>query len=846
VILLLIDEKSSAKQGRLVCSTYIGELTRTQKGYVSGKYKKTSDKELTDFIKKHEESCIYRIGNNTVTFDISNAKNSWNHFMILGYENNHKIVIVDNCQNLTIKRVSLEKNRLFVIADSEVIRIEEKHKIIPFVNDTCIIVKNNMYLIDASIDIKVLKQVVFSKRPKAEISLMELFNNIRKEDRNKICENVDIEVLLREKNNSLIAEPKMLYDGKPVKILSDKTVLHNGTEYYRDYNSELKIQKLFKQFEMISTNTYLIPNNESYIAVRKMIELGFIVFLNDKQVEVRDDKFRNIHFESGERWFSIDGSIKFDDESIQLSELIGDNGIFAEGTKKALLVPENITDLLAIVSDDGKIQKTAENFAKIVEDVSENEFDKNNLSDIFSGDVHLSIPANIETVLFDYQKDGVVWMKKLALNHMGGCLADDMGLGKTVQILTLLADEEIKSQFKKTLIIVPKTILGNWVNEYEKYFQRSYSLMLYYGDNRSLNNEYDVCITTYGILLSDFKELGSFGFELVILDEAQKVKNIDSKTRRIVKKMSLGRTTFAATGTPYENNVLELWSIMDITTPGLLGKYNTFLDNYINGKTEMAQLGRKLSPFLLRRTKEQVLGKLPSKKTENIYCIMDSEQEKLYKAMLIKIKKDLSLKGELENQKLQMLNGLTFLREICCHPCLINDTNYKKCEESIKLDTVLDLINVTNESGEKIVIFSQFTRFLALIENRLEEDGIDYCYIDGHTNKRQKEIDAFSNESKKVFLISLKAGGFGLNLTEARRVIICDPWWNPAVERQAEDRIYRIGQKKDVIVYRLIVKNSVEEKIENLKNRKDEMGKAIFANINDIGDLSPEELLNLL
>jgi len=847
MILLLINEKDSEKEGNIVCNVYSGEISITKTGNVSGQYKKASNDEIENLTAIFLNCGIYRIGQNVVSIGIDGFIDTEIEEIVWGYELNRKIVVINNKNRVSLDSISLEKNKLFIICKKDVIKLEDKHHVFICGNNTVCLIKNNLFLISAVVDKKILKQVIFSRRPKSEIGLAELFSIEVGKESYLTCEDVIIRVEIHQKKSDLLAMPQILYFNNAAKINSEKTVLINGLLYYRDYISEKKVEDFFKKFEMISTGVYLIPIVNAYSVIRKMVCDGFEVVLKQKKLIINDDAFKNVKVNSGIEWFELSGDIQFDDDSVRISELIGKDNLFLEGEKQIILVPENIQSVLEASDAEGHIEKNPENYAFLVENTNQNIFDVGSIDTIFDEDTVLKIPEAMLSKLYDYQFDGIIWMKSLIMHGFGGCLADDMGLGKTLQILSLLSDEDVRDNYEKKLVIVPRTLLGNWIAEYEKFFSDTHNVGIYYGDKRQFNDNVDIYITTYGMVISDFEKFEENKFDLIILDEAQKVKNVDSKTRKLIKRLSIGKTVIAATGTPYENHLGELWSIMDITNSGMLGTYKYFADRYMNIDDEnvIAELGNKVSPFLLRRTKEEVLDKLPQKNTENIYCIMDTRQQKLYNAMLIKIKKDLKSISEPGVKKLQMLNGLTFLREICCHPGLINDDMYRNCKESVKLDIIIDLIKESIEEKEKIVVFSQFTRFLGYIVEELEKEQISYCYIDGQTSNRQQQIDDFSLDEKKVFLISLKAGGFGLNLTDAKRVIIADPWWNPAVERQAEDRIYRIGQTDDVTVYRLIAKNSVEERIDILKNSKDEVGNVLFDNVRDISELDSEQILGL-
>ena len=848
MILLLINEKDSEKEGNIVCNVFSGDIHVTKTGNVSGKYKKAYDEEIQELSSLFLDDGIYRIGQNTISVSLKNLIDTKENLLIWGYEHNRIVTALSNKNYISIENISLEKNKLFIVHNTAVIKIEEKHHLFTCGSRTICLVKNDIFVISAVVDKKVLKNVIFSRRPKNEIGILDLFSLKENVDSYLTCSDVKIQVKIHQQNKLLLAEPNVLYFDSIAKIHSEKAVLIDEDLYYRDYVSEKRIQDFFKTFEMISTGIYIVPVWNIYSIVKNMIECGFEVIFNQKKLKIYDNAFKTIKVNSGIEWFELSGNVQFDNDSIKISDLIGKNDFFIEGQEQVILVPENIKSILEISDAEGHIEKTPENYAFIVENTDRNLFDASSVKYIFNEDTVLKLPENMFDILYDYQFDGIVWMKSLIMHGYGGCLADDMGLGKTIQILSLLADEDVHKKYGKALIVVPRTLLGNWLSEYEKIFSDVRNIDIYYGDRRHFDDDVDVYITTYGMVISDYDIFIDNDFDLIILDEAQKIKNVESKTRKSIKNLTKNKVVIAATGTPYENNLSELWSIMDVTTPGMLGPYKNFSDRYINRDDQdiIAELGNKVSPFLLRRTKEQVLDSLPQKNIENIYCVMESEQQKLYNAMLIKIKKDLKSINEPGTKKLQMLNGLTFLREICCHPGLINNDQYKKCKKSAKLDIIKDLIEESIESKEKIVVFSQFTRFLGYIVELLERDNIDFCYIDGQTSNRQQQIDDFKSDKKRVFLISLKAGGFGLNLTNARRVIIADPWWNPAVERQAEDRIYRIGQTKDVSIYRLIVKNSVEEKIDILKNAKDEIGNILFENVHDISTLDTEQILNLL
>lgn len=846
MILLVINEKRTEDEGRIICDVFSGGLSITKTGYVSGKLKKNvrEDEEFKSSMSKFKYSVldtgVITIDNKSFTKAIESEK------VLVCYNNNRKVYTISEITNIRIKNISVEKNKLFITNKKEVVKVDEKFHIITCAENTLFVQKNSAWILNSNIDKKILKQVVFSKRPKSEISKGELFYVTNELTKFEICNDIRIMVELSVSKKKYCAAPVVLYNGDEAKKIDEKTVWQDGVSYYRDIVSEKKIKSFFGKYEMISPDVYVIPKAVVYKSIKDMIEAGFEVYYGRKRTYIDDALFRNVHIENSIDWFEVDGSVEFDDESIEIAELIGIRTPFLETDNKMVIVPENIMSLLEMTDQQGHIEKKPQNYIEVLE-LAEQHFDKSKLGELFFENLPLKVPDMLIETLYDYQFDGVVWLKSLAMRGCGGCLADDMGLGKTLQIITFLSDEDVSDAIDKTIIIVPKTLLGNWISEFEKYKIKGKKVSLYYGINRKLEPEADIYITTYGVVTSDYEILSDFKFDMVILDEAQKVKNAASKTRRIIKRFSQGKLLYAATGTPYENNLAELWSIMDLTNPNMLGSLKEFSYKYIyeNNESCVAKLSEMISPFLLRRTKEEVLKQLPKKIQENIVCLMDEKQQRLYNAMLIKLKKDLKKMKEPGIQKLQMLNGLTYLREICCHPKLINDAKYHKCNESIKLDVVMDLVDKAIQKKEKIVVFSQFTRFLKIIEESLINNNIKYCYIDGQTSDRENEIKQFEEDDRYVFLISLKAGGFGISLTNAKKLVICDPWWNPAVERQAEDRIYRIGQTENVTVYRLVTKNTIEEKIQMLKEQKDELGNLVFEGLKDISELEMDKIQKL-
>ncbi|MEA3186280.1 MAG: hypothetical protein QOD99_110 [Chthoniobacter sp.] len=435
--------------------------------------------------------------------------------------------------------------------------------------------------------------------------------------------------------------------------------------------------------------------------------------------------------------------------------------------------------------------------------------------------------GDLENVLRNYQKDGVYWMHFLARNGLGGILADEMGLGKTVQALAF-----IRMARTPALIVCPSSLVYNWEREAARFAPELRCLSIVGPDRAALFlriQESDLIITSYALLRRDLEQYRRSEFSTVVLDEAQHIKNPD--TQNFQAAMGLrARTRFVLTGTPMENSVRDLWSIMEFLLPNYLGKRADFRERYeqpIQGGDRAAgeRLTRRIRPFMLRRLKKTVATELPDKLEQVAYCELTAEQRGVYAELLNESRKQISdATGETNagRKKLLMLTALLRLRQACCDLRLLKMPGIK--QPSAKLELLDELLREAIDGGHRVLIFSQFVTMLQLIRDRLIESTVPFCYLDGATKKRGEEVDRFqASDEIPVFLISLKAGGTGLNLTRADTVIHFDPWWNPAVEAQATDRAHRIGQQSVVTSYKLITKGTVEEKILALQRRKREL-----------------------
>ncbi|MGB9339877.1 MAG: SNF2-related protein, partial [Polyangiales bacterium] len=476
-----------------------------------------------------------------------------------------------------------------------------------------------------------------------------------------------------------------------------------------------------------------------------------------------------------------------------------------------------VQDLLKMVSN-AKVSASAKSLFAKIEDIDEVP--------------SIAKPRTLKADLRPYQKDGFSWLVLLHELNTGGILADDMGLGKTIQTIALLLWAKSKYKRKLNLVVAPTSVVPNWDREIRK-FAPGLKTVVWQGPNRNQLapdlEKADVMITSYALLRRDEELLQSLDLRYVILDEAQHIKNPMSQTARSAKKLSSERR-LALTGTPIENRLSELWSIFDFVSPGLLGQLKTFEERIARpidrGDMETAQrLRATIKPFVMRRLKRDVAADLPDKIEQEMIVPLAEGQAKLYKQILGEVRK--SVLSEVEKKgiskaQIQILAALTRLRQVACDPRLMKlpDTEFD-ADDSGKLGALREIIDEAVDGGHRVLVFSQFVQMLNHIRTALDTDGVQYEYLDGSTKDRLDKVDRFNEDtSVPVFLISLKAGGTGLNLTGADTVVHFDPWWNPAVEDQATDRAHRIGQTRNVNVYKLIAAGTVEEKILELSAKK--------------------------
>jgi superfamily II DNA or RNA helicase len=589
--------------------------------------------------------------------------------------------------------------------------------------------------------------------------------------------------------------------------------------------------------------------------VRELIAAGW-------HVEAQGRKYRQPgEFEfkvgSGVDWFDLQGSLQFETTSASLPRLLeavrrGDGVIKLDDGSFGLLPEEWLKKYGALAGlgvaegDSLRFKRNQVGFldallaAQPQVSVDAAFTQARQTLQSFSGVQALDPPKGFKGELRPYQRDGLGWLQFLRTFGFGGCLADDMGLGKTVQVLAMLeARRQLRVKDKRigpSLAVVPKSLVFNWQQEAAR-FAPQLRVLDHTGATRVKGTqhfiEYDLLLTTYGTLRNDAEDFKDVRFDYVILDEAQAIKNAKSESAKAARLLQADHR-LALSGTPIENHLGELWSLVEFLNPGMLGAASIFQN--ATGATRTidedtrSMLSQALRPFFLRRTKTQVLKDLPPKVEQTLYCELDVKQRKLYDELRHHYRNTLLERVDklgIGRAKIQILEALLRLRQAAIHPGLIDSKRVR--ESSAKLDLLLPQLQEAIDEGHKTLVFSQFTGMLAILRDRLDRDGVTYEYLDGKTRDREARVTRFQTDPGcKLFLISLKAGGTGLNLTAAQYVFLLDPWWNPAVEAQAIDRAHRIGQPERVFAYRLIARDTIEEKVLQLQNSKRELADAIL------------------
>jgi superfamily II DNA or RNA helicase len=605
--------------------------------------------------------------------------------------------------------------------------------------------------------------------------------------------------------------------------------------------------------------------------VRQLVEAGWLVEA-DGSLYRKPGEF-NLKIESGIDWFDVDAAVDFEGHSVALPALLaalrkGENTVRLDDGSFGML-PEEWLQKYGMLARMGSIENDKLRFRRsqvgildaMLGDQPTVSLDKVFLQARdelrrFDRIEPVDPPAGFVGELRHYQCDGLGWLHFLERFGFGGCLADDMGLGKTVQVLALLAGRRSQEETERppSLVVVPRSLIFNWKQEAAR-FAPKLRILDHTGVGRAKTidafDSYDMILTTYGTLRRDLRLFKEMTFDFCILDESQAIKNSDSESAKAVRLLR-GSHRLALSGTPVENHLGELWSLFEFLNPGMLGHASVFQLGAGQRNPDAdtrTLLARALRPFILRRTKAQVAPELPAKTEQTLYCDLEADQRRLYDELRDHYRE--SLLGRLDadvlrRSKIQVLEALLRLRQAACHPGLIDKG--RTGESSAKLEMLLPQLREVLGEDHKALVFSQFTSMLAIVRAQLDAEGITYEYLDGRTRDRAARVERFQNDADcKLFLVSLKAGGVGLNLTAAEYVYLLDPWWNPAVEAQAIDRTHRIGQERPVFAYRLIARDTVEEKVLELQKTKRALADAIIGADNSlIRDLKREDLELLL
>jgi SNF2 family DNA or RNA helicase len=700
-------------------------------------------------------------------------------------------------------------------------------------------------------------------------------------------------IYLSELNNFVCINPVVKYGETEVPILSKRQLYQEDGKGNRilierdgDYEDRF-IALLLKQYKDFAEQ---LTNPLLYFYLPKSIFLDQHWFLNmfDEWTNhnirvfgfnsIKQNKFTphkakiRIEVSSGINWFNTELDVRFGATRATLKQILKSlknrsHYVELDNGKLGVLPSEWVEKFKAYfraseIENDYSLRLNKTCFSLIDELYGSTELDTNVRKEISGIAKKLATLNEVKTVspttallteLRPYQMQGLSWLNLLDDLNFGGCLADDMGLGKSVQIIAFILLLKKKTQSRTHLIVATTTLLHSWQQELTR-FAPSLSVHIHHGnakiDSASFKS-FDIIITSYGTLVSDITTLSGFTFDYIFLDESQNIKNPSSQRFKAAQLLH-SRNKITISGTPFENSVWDLYAQFAFACPGLLGNRQYFRDTFgipigkFKSNRASDLLRKKIRPFVLRRTKQEVADELPQKTEMVLYCEMNLAQRELYFREESKFKDSLRslTDDDVPKHTLQILKGLTRLRQICNSPILLKDEPGD--ERSGKLDLLMEQIASLHEQ-HKILVFSQFVSMLELIEKRLSEQNISYTTLTGKTKKRQNVIEEFQHdESIRVFLISLKAGGTGINLMAADYVFIVDPWWNPSVEGQAIDRAYRIGQVNNVVAVRLLSKDTIEEKIAAIQQSKGELGTRVLETNGSLNNFSKNNLLSLL
>lgn len=686
--------------------------------------------------------------------------------------------------------------------------------------------------------------------------------------------------------SNVTASLKFYYGEKKHDAFKDKHPLES-TDIRGELTAEALVTKYFANYDDSHNQAYIEDNEE---AVFRLIDDGLAEFENCMEIYATE-KFKSIQIKPP---VAVSIGVRVDHDLLRLNFDLGDldmdellnvlnsykqakkyhrlkSGSFINlqndslQTLAELSENLNITDKELLSGDVSVAKYRALYLDNIIRQDTRIQFDrdagfKKIVRDIkYVADSDLKVPDELKSVLRSYQKTGYRWMKIVGEYGFGGILADDMGLGKTLQVITLLlAQKKEQTEHTASLVVCPSSLVMNWQSEINKFAPMLKSKCIMGASSVRENilaeyNDADVLITSYDLLKRDIALYEGIQFKYNIIDEAQYIKNHNTQNAKAVKAVK-SCVCLALTGTPVENSLSELWSIYDFLMPGYLYNYNKFKHKFetpiVKNRDEQALQGLKrlVSPFILRRLKKDVLKELPDKTETILYASMEGEQKKLYLANVASIKQDLEddfSGSDFGKGKLQILAMLTKLRQLCCDPSLLYE-DYNS--ESAKLNLCMELLQSCIESNHKLLLFSQFTSMLKIIEDKLIADGTKYYKIIGSTKSEDRLdlVNKFNADDTPIFLISLKAGGTGLNLTGADVVIHYDPWWNISAQNQATDRAHRIGQKNSVQIYKLIAKDTIEERILEMQKNKAELADLVIKDGDGaLSSMTKDDILSL-
>jgi SNF2 family DNA or RNA helicase len=723
--------------------------------------------------------------------------------------------------------------------------------------------------------------------PRSVLTISDSASNFRKSEMLIFSDSDTAEIAV--KDNDVILDLSFQYgagnfafrlhaDASPSSVSLEK----QGNDYLfhkvkRDLSTEKKQAQLLKSWGLnLRQGSINIPKSEAFGWLQTYAEQ-----LKENDIQLRQNNSDSkryflgyssldISISEGQDWFDLHARVQFGEFEIPFLQLknyiLSQKKEFILPNGEVAVIPEwwftKYSELFSFTENhQGGLRLKMHHLALVQELREENlasaviSHKLENLRD-FNHIESTKPPVHFQGELRPYQKSGYDWLHFLNQYKLGGCLADDMGLGKTVQTLAFLQSQKEQGIQEPSMLIMPTSLLYNWLLEATK-FTPELKILTYTGTYREKDTtqfqNYDLILTSYGIIRLDIDFIQSFRFNYVILDESQAIKNPASIISKAVKKLN-SSNRLILTGTPVENSTVDLWSQMSFINPGLLGTQAFFRDEFQipiekkNDTEKSKRLYNLIKPFILRRLKSQVATDLPEKVESVQYCNMSNEQEKAYeeaKAYYRNLILESIDTAGLSKSQMVVLQGLTKLRQLANHPKMV-DAAYT--DGSGKFEDVIHKMETVLSEKHKILIFSQYIKHLDLFRTHLDEREIQYAYLDGTTKDRQAQVENFQKEDNiTVFLISLKAGGLGLNLTAADYVFILDPWWNPAIEAQAVDRAHRIGQQRTVFTYKFITKNSVEEKILALQKTKKQLADDLISSEDGfVKSLSKEDVLNLL